>query len=212
MNDVIYFGTCCVPVGADSVVRFISSMGNVPSWLFVANLAVGLFNRDIYFIICSNVNFLVFASYFLIMSDVLMVKRPAGFDHVLCNASQYAFPDPKFVTTLSFALSAVAAFILDIKLHRYMTKTATTVVILLLLGYCTSTLLSHYFNAFLLVCNFIMAVCIASLFTMTYAAFLHDFNLMASSSTKNLLSRLAKCVDKECDILNDTVNNTQTGR
>jgi hypothetical protein len=202
MNATVNYEICGAPIGSHDFVKLIVAMRHVPSWLLIANFAVAFISRDIYFLICSNFNFFFLKAYFFVLAFAIGVRRPPGFNHVLCEANEFAFPDPVFVTTLSFSLSAVAAFVFDFKLHKYMTKRANTTVILLILGYMASTLLTHYFDAFLLIMNTILAVCFATLFTVIYAAFVRDFNLMASSSTKKLATELAKLLDKDCEVLN----------
>lgn len=195
--EAIHFGTCCVPVDASLFVHFIALFGNAPSWLFVANLALGVFNRDIYFLIASNFNFLVLANALRLLSTAFAVPHPEGFDYKLCDATHYAFPDAIYVTTISYVLCSSAAFVVDTRLSHYANALPISVFVFIVFFYCASTLFSHYFDAFLFVCNTLLAFSISALFTFAYAVFAQDFLHLASRETRRKAAVVGVFLEKE---------------
>lgn len=203
MLKTIRFGVACVPEGSTWMVEFLAAFGNFPSWLVISNFALGMVNRDIYFLIASNLHLFVLGYYLALLSAATRVRHPIGFDHELCEATVYAFPDPIFVTTLSYFLTAIFGFIEDARLRQYMSRLTTTVIIILLFGYLSSTLISGYFDVFLLVCNTILALVVTTLYIVCYSFFVRNFRLMTSHSARKVFYAIASFLGKDCEVCNE---------
>jgi len=182
--ETIHFGTCCVPVDASDTARFIAAFGNLPSWLFIANVAVGVFNKDIYFLFSSNFNLLVLAAALGFLSRAFAVPHPEGFDHERCHATHYAFPDAIYVSVLNYVICVAVGFYFDMRLRAYANPLYFSAFVFIVFFYCASTLVSHYFDAFLFVCNSVLALALSALIIFTYAVFAHDFLLLTARSTR----------------------------
>jgi hypothetical protein len=203
MLKTIHFGTCCVPEGVSWMTEFLAAFGNFPSWLIVANFALGAVNRDLYFLLASNIHLFVMAYFLALLSSIGRVRHPSGFEYKHCHATAYAFPDPVFVTSLSFFLTAVFPFFFDARLKKYMTQFTATIVIVLIFGYCASTLISGYFDVFLLAVNIILALVITTLYVLAYGFFVRNFRLMTSHSSRKVFYALGGLTGKDCEVLNN---------
>lgn len=207
MNRAIYIATCCVPVDADWPTGVIAWFGHVPTLLLIANFVVGFANREFYFTVTSNVFLLVAVHIFGVINDALRVRRPAGFDYELCGAPQYAFPDPIFVVTVSFVIATLSAVCIDRDLRKGAGLLAPTAVIIALAGYTMSTLVTRYFDLFLLVCNTIVAVCMAAIHVTSYMTLARFYERRASRKTRriahfivDLLGKHAQALQRDSDI------------
>jgi len=182
--ETIHFGTCCVPVDASAAARFIARFGNAPSWLFIANIAVSVFNKDIYFFISSHFNLFFLAAALDVLSQAFAVPHPEGFDHERCGATRYAFPDAIYVTTIIYVMCVAVGFFFDMRLRAYVNPLYFSAFVFLVFFYCASTLVSRYFDAFLFVCNSVLALALGALFIFTYAVFARDFLFLTTRSTR----------------------------
>lgn len=199
MSELIHFGTCCVPLGATATQKTIASFGNFPAWVIVVNFAIGFFNRDFYFLVVSNVHFFVFYHYLKLLSEVLRIHHPHGFDHLLCKTNHYAFPDPTYVATMAFVFCVLAAFCVVPRLHQFMSKLFCTAATIVIICYCMSTIVSGYFDVFLLVCNTVLAAVLSTLNILAYSVFIRDFRVMASRSARKFVAGVGKFFNKDTE-------------
>lgn len=206
MLKPIHFGTCCVPEDASWMVNILAFFGNYPSWLIVANFALGTVNRDIYFLVASNVQLFLLAIYLDLIANLLRVRRPPWFDHELCESTKYAFPDPLFIPILSFSLTALFAFLQNAKLRQFLNPLTTVIVVVLLFGYLASTLVSGYFNALLLIANTVLAFVVTTLCILFYGVIVRDFRLMAPLYMKKFVGGAGALLGKDCTVLNPDCN------
>ena len=186
MNKVIHIGTCCTPVDADWPTGIIAWFGHVPTLLLIANFVVGFANNEIFFTITSNVFLLLMVNILDMASFVLKVPRPHGFDFEQCHAPPFAFPDPVFVVTMAYVISSLLAVALDRNLRRGAGRLAPTIVIVALFGYTMSTIVTHYFDLFLLVCNTVIAACLAAVHVSTYMMLARLYEKRASRKTRRI--------------------------
>jgi len=184
------------------MLNLIAWFGNFPSWLVVANFALGLVNRDIYFLVASNVQLFFLAIYLDLMATVFEVPRPSGFDHELCKATKYAFPDPLYVSIMTFFLSALFGFWISRRLQRFFTKMTIVLIVVFLCAYPASTLVSRYFDVFLLLANSAIVVIVTSLYILFYMVIVRDFRLLAPRYIRNLVGSAGTVLGKECEVLN----------
>lgn len=202
MLKPIHFGTCCVPDDASWMINLIAWFGNFPSWLVVANFALGMVNRDIYFLVASNVQLFLLAIYLDLLATVFKVPRPRGFDHELCKATKYAFPDPLYVSIMTFFLSALFGFWISKRLHKFISTFTFIIIVIFLCGYPASTLVSRYFDIFLLIANSAIALVATTLYILFYTVIVRDFRLLAPRYIRNLVGAAGTILGKECDVLN----------
>lgn len=204
-NRAIHLGTCCAPVDADWPTGVIAWFGHVPTLLFVANFALGFANHEIYFTVTSNLFLLCILNALWLISEALGVRRPAGFDAEQCRAPPYAFPDPIYVATLSFVLASLLAVALDRQLRTGAGRLAPTVIIGALVGYAMSTLVTHYFDLYLLVCNTVLAACLAAIHVAIYSTAALCFGRLATRRVRRRAHFLLAFLDKRALALqNDT--------
>ena len=104
-TTTISFGFACVPDDAGYIGLFVSYFMFYPYWLIVFTWLVSMIDSRRYFFFASWA-ILTFLFYYLeAFSQVFMIERPEGYDWEFCRMKQYAFPDSKFVSSISYTLS-----------------------------------------------------------------------------------------------------------
>jgi hypothetical protein len=191
MKHVIFALSCC-PSDADWFVDIVCQFGNAPSWLIVANTALLLFNRDLYFTVASNVMLFGMVYALEILTRIPKVPHPAPFDYMYCDAYEYAFPDPIYVTTIAYTVVVMFGFITNKRLYNYMTPLVIIGGVVILFGYLAALLLSQYFDVGLLAANTVIALVIGSLFVAAYSVISRDLPQFLSPKTRKTIGNFTK--------------------
>jgi hypothetical protein len=202
----LIFGMCCCPRDADWFVEFVARFGNAPSWLIVANLSLSFFNRDLYFTVASNTILFVCVFFLDMLSRIFRVPHPEGFDYDFCDAFEFAFPDPIYVTTIAYVIIVTCGFWINKRLYAFVSRFMITGAVIVVFGYVASTLISRYFDVGLLIANSVIAIVIASLFISSYAVISRILPQFLSRKTRKSGAKLVNFLGRE----NETFASTDT--
>ena len=167
MPSVISFGKACVPDDASFFGFFISGMMFYPYWLIVFNWIVGMIDERRYFFFASWIILTAGFHYLNSLSAIVGIERPESYDPFLCGATQFAFPDPLFVTSISYTLVTAIGLFRDG--HRFGLINGTIAYSTPAL-YAIATVYTGYLSASQAAANLVVAVVTAAFFIFVYQA------------------------------------------
>lgn len=168
MLEQIYYGVSCQPTDLDELGKLVAHFGFFPTWTLLFNSFLSLIDDDLYFFIASNSLLLLVYGYMHIVAQRLGVERPSAYDYELCSTTQYAFPDPTFVSTMAYTIVITIGLYFDARTRRQMSWLRILTLLGAVVLYCASTLLTGYFYLWQFVANSLLAALVAALFVFVY--------------------------------------------
>ena len=154
----LYFSVACVVEGApyEDIRMFFANFQHVPAVLFVFNLALGIRLHDLYYFFSSMTQLVLF--YYLDgLSVAIRSERPPTFDHVLCRKSQYALPDPLFVTTITYCLTVTYGLMYRRAIAQKIGILYKLIFVLVPLFYIVGLVINDYFTWWQLFVNLFLS-------------------------------------------------------
>jgi hypothetical protein len=171
MNKTSSFVVCTPADATDLEALIISWFGFWPVFIFGFANVVILFDQSVFMIVTSLL--VVFASYyyFEVLSDGLKIERHPSFDWQLCETTQYALPDPIFVSVMLFTVIVILGVYFDKALHLRVGFVRALIIMVQISGYLVSTLISGYFTPLLLAANSAIVVLLGVVYWLVFSRF-----------------------------------------
>jgi len=165
--------------------------GFFPYKVLVFSAVVTLLDSSVYLIVSTFVLSTLLYGYVELVGRAALVARPAEYDIETCGGSPNALPDTLFVSTMIYVFSV--AF--GIGTHRVFAGrvSAWRAVTLasLPVGYCVTTLVTHYFNWWQLAANLAISAALAVGYWFVYWRLQHLLWRDASEVVRRHMSRVA---------------------
>lgn len=189
----IFSGIACRIPGEGTLTDIVTYFGLFPAWVLAFNASMGLIDNDIYFLFASKCVLYSVYVYCNILSGAIRSTRPHVYDHELCGATEYAFPDPLFVSTISYT------FVVAVGL--YMEKKVGVARLVLLFAsvvlYCWALLLTRHFYAWQLFCNLLFSAVTSISFLLSYRFFARYIWKDSGRDVKWTISRLGHLLKQD---------------
>lgn len=107
------YSNSCYILGGDyeATRRAFAFFQHLPNWIFIFNIALGVYLKDFFFFAANTFTQIVILYYFSGLAQAFQSPRPPIFDHVLCHKPQYGVPDGLFIATISYCIVLVFGLI-----------------------------------------------------------------------------------------------------
>jgi len=175
-----YFSVACYVQGGayENARLFFAYFQHVPALLFVFNLALGLRLNDLYYFFSSMVQLVLF--YYLDgLSVAIRSERPSTFDHVLCRKSQYALPDPLFVTTITYCLTVTYGLMYRKAIAQRIGLLYKIIFIIVPLFYVIGLVINDYFTWWQLFVNVFLSFAASFFYVYLYWLLVCSFGVLS---------------------------------
>lgn len=168
MNETFAF-VVCVPSTATAAEKFVVTVfGTWPLFVTGFGNVVILFDQSVFMILTSLLVLFLGYSYLKLVADAVAFPRDPNFDFVFCRTTEFAFPDPLFVSVMIFTLVVILGIYFDKALHLRVGTIRATIIILQIAGYLVTTLISGYFTPLLLAINSLLVLVLSLLYWALY--------------------------------------------
>ena len=172
-----FFGVACYDDTQSPILQQIAIFEYMPQWIIVFNAVLSLIDNDFFFFVASNVILTLLFYYLLLISHALKVTRPPEFDSELCQVDEFAFPDARYVATLTYAVVIGAGLLLDRRTKNSFGFLTRTLFFFSFVIYALALLINGYFFAWQLLANTGLGLLIGFLFIFVYWKLVYQYDV-----------------------------------
>jgi hypothetical protein len=167
--DRAFAAVACFETDASAGERFIvRTFGFWPLFVFTFGGIVALFDNSVFLLVTTLL--LLSGTYFYleIVAAAIGVPRQAGFDPEFCQASPFALPDARFVTAMMYTVVVLCGVYYHRAFRSRVSLMRLVFLVVFIVGYLTSTIISRYFLYWQLAANSALAFLLAMLYWFAY--------------------------------------------
>ena len=168
-NNRTYNGIVCYPADATANERFLVTYGGFWfNFVFAFGEIIVLFDNSLFMILATLLLLLGMHQVLRVFATAIEVPRPVGYDAAFCGAEPFAFPDARFVTVMIFSFVVMIGVYYRRALRHRVSTVRTALIIARIIAYCASTIVSRYFDYWLLAANMVLVLLGAPLYWLLY--------------------------------------------